>query len=101
MLKLLLLLIVIGVVGLVGYRWWKSQVDGTPSGGYHGVGARRYRVAYRLCNRAVSNGKVDLSRLNARQFGGRFRQVEIKGCLAGAKKAGLGDVLNQLEHQLP
>lgn len=101
MIKLLVLLIVLGVVGWIGYHWYESATGGTPSGGYHGLRARRYRAAYRICNRAVSNGQVDIGRLHSLHFTARYRQIELQGCLAGARKAGVGDIVNQLKQGLP
>jgi hypothetical protein len=100
--KLLMLLIVLGVVGWIGYHWYESNTGGgTPTGGYHGVRARRYESAYRICNRAVSNGQVNIQRLRALHLSARYHQIELQGCMAGARKAGLGDILNQLKQQLP
>jgi hypothetical protein len=99
--KLLLLLIVLGVVGWIGYHWYESNTGGTPTGGYHGLRAQRYEQAYRICNRAVSNGQVNIQRLRALHLSARYRQIELAGCMAGARKAGLGDIVNQLRQELP
>ena len=101
MIKLLLLLIVLGVVGWIGYHWYESNTGGTPTGGYHGLRAQRYEQAYRICNRAVSNGQVNIQRLRALHLSARYRQIELAGCMAGARKAGLGDIVNQLRQELP
>jgi hypothetical protein len=99
--RLLILVVVVGAVGLVAYHWYQSNSGGTPSGGYHGAKARHYRLAYRICKRAVSNGKVDLHRLRSLHLTTRFREIELQGCTAGARKAGLGDIVDQLKHSLP
>jgi hypothetical protein len=99
--KLLMLVIVLGVVGWIGYHWYQSANGGTPSGGYHGIPARRYRAAYRICNRAVSNDQVNIGRLRSLHFTARYRQIELQGCMAGARKAGVGDIVNQLKQGLP
>jgi hypothetical protein len=101
MIRLLILVVVVGAVALVGYHWWQSQTGGTPSGGYHGAKARHYRQAYRICKRAVSHGKVNFSRLRSLRFTARFREIELQGCTAGARKAGLGDIVDQLKQGLP
>jgi hypothetical protein len=99
MIRLLIVVVVLGVGGYIGYHWWHSRTSG--NGGYHGVAARRYRTAYRLCKHTVG-GKLSLSgagaRLMSRAIRGRYHDAVVAGCAAGAQSGGLSGVLNQLEH---